>query len=380
MVIPLRRLYANLIIVLLFLVSCSPIDGKSLKPHDNNGKKWRIAYYEGGTFDHYQGELIAVVHGLQTLGWLDEFELPKPPDATDTSMLWSWLAENARSDTIEFVSDAYWSAGWDEQTRQTTRDEIIQRLNTPGEIDLIIAMGTWAGQDLANDLHHVTTLVMSTSNPVQAGIIESGQDSGFDHIHAKYEPDRYKKQIKLAHDLLQFSKLGVIYDDSKIGRIYANLEDVEKIAERENFEVVACVAKDDCINSAIARQNVEKCLGELVQQIDAFYYLSTHCGMGAEFLPDMLEPLYKNRILTFAADDPYVVEKGVLMSFEITSFEPIGRFQAENIARIFNGSKPRDLEQFFEEPKGIIINKNVAQRIGYEIPPGLLKAADDIIK
>ncbi len=380
MVIPLRRLYTNLIIVLLFLVGCSPIDGKSLKPHDNNGKKWRIAYYEGVFFDHYQGELIAVIHGLQTLGWLDEFELPKLPDDTDTAVLWSWLAVNAQSDTIEFVSDAYWSAGWDEQTRQIYRDEIIKRLNSPAEIDLIIAMGTWAGQDLANNLHHVPTLVMSTSNPVQAGIIKSGQDSGFDHVHAKYEPDRYQKQIKLAHDLLDFSKLGVIYDDTEMGRIYANLEDVKKIAEQEDFEIAGCIAQDNCINNKIARKNIEKCLGELAQQIDAFYYLSTHCGMAEEFLPELLEPLYENRIPTFAADDPYVVNKGVLMSFEITSYEPIGRFQAENIARIFNGCKPRDLEQFFKEPKGIIINKNTAQRIGYDVPPGLLKAADDIIE
>ena len=101
----------------------------------------------------------------------------------------------------------------------------------------------------------------------------------------------------------------------------------------------------------------KKCLGELAQQIDAFYYLSTHCGMAEEFLPELLEPLYENHILTFAADDPYVVNKGVLMSFEITSFEPIGRFQAENIAHIFNGSKPRDLEQILKNPKGSLLIK-----------------------
>ena len=91
MVIPLRRSIINLVIVLLFLVGCSSNAGKSLEPHDNNGKKWRIAYYEGGAFDHYQGELIAVVHGLQTLGWLDEFELSNLPDDIDTTMLWSCL-------------------------------------------------------------------------------------------------------------------------------------------------------------------------------------------------------------------------------------------------------------------------------------------------
>ena len=66
-----------------------------------------------------------------------------------------------------------------------------------------------------------------------SGIIKSGQDSGLDHVHAKYEPDRYQKQIKLAYDLLDFSKLGVIYDDTEIGRIYANLEDIKKSLNRK---------------------------------------------------------------------------------------------------------------------------------------------------
>jgi hypothetical protein len=46
------------------------------------------------------------------------------------------------------------------------------------------------------------------------------------------------------------------------------------------------------------------------------------------------------------------------------------------MARVFNGEKPRDIEQIFEDPKLIAVNTKVAQIIGYQIPDSILKIAD----
>ncbi len=43
----------------------------------NDGKKWRVGYYEGGAYINYQKQLTETVKGLMQLGWLETAELPK---------------------------------------------------------------------------------------------------------------------------------------------------------------------------------------------------------------------------------------------------------------------------------------------------------------
>ena len=45
------------------------------------------------------------------------------------------------------------------------------------------------------------------------------------------------------------------------------------------------------------------------------------------------------------------VKHGVLMSVAQGGFSDVGRFHAKTIARIFNGAKPRDLEQRWTRPR-----------------------------
>jgi hypothetical protein len=66
------------------------------------------------------------------------------------------------------------------------------------------------------------------------------------------------------------------------------------------------------------------------------------------------------------------------MSISQAGFKYIGRFHAEIIAKVFNGAKPRQLEQLFEEPPRIAINLKTAEIIGYDPPVDVLGAADEI--
>ena len=79
-------------------------------------------------------------------------DIPKQT-GEQTEDLWKWLSTQAQSDFIEFVADAHYSANWDDQLRKKTVEHIITRINGEKDIDLLIAMGTWAGKDFANDMH-----------------------------------------------------------------------------------------------------------------------------------------------------------------------------------------------------------------------------------
>ncbi len=162
----------------------------STKPTLNGDAKWRIAYYEGGPYVNYVQTLEATINGLMKRGWIQRASLPDR-DGESTAKLWQWLATEAKSDFIEFPADAHYSANWDEKLREEISGTALKRINETKDVDLVIAMGTWAGKDFANDSHSTPTMVMSTSDPLSSGIIKSIEDSGFDHVHARVDPDRF---------------------------------------------------------------------------------------------------------------------------------------------------------------------------------------------
>ena len=226
----------------------------------NKGKKWRIVFYEGGPHANYYHYLEATVRGLMNLGWIEKADLAKiSSKKKDTERLWNWLVNSAESDYLEFVKDGYYSANWDDEQRQTNKSRLIKRLKSDDEINLVFAMGTWAGLDLANNEHSVPTIVMSTSDPVESGIIKSQDDSGFDHVHARVDPYRYERQLRIFHDIIKFKKLGIAYEDSIYGRSYSAIDTVEKVAADIGFDVVKCYTKSDISDTEVASKSVIKC-------------------------------------------------------------------------------------------------------------------------
>ncbi len=347
------------------------------KPRLNNGVPWRIAYYEGGPWVDYQGELIALIDGLTEMGWVEPVSWPSLSDQDDVAFLWDWIAENVQSEYVHFLQDAFWSSGWDSDMRQENRDDALWRLSTVADIDLMLALGTWSGLDLANNEHSVPTLVMSTNNPIQAGLIASAYDSGFDHVHARTDPDRCLQQITVFHNMLGFKKLGIIYDDTPEGRTYAALDAAELVADRLGFELVTCLAPDSDVALQEAIDGAMACLARIAPEIDAFL-ITSHLALTAEYLPGVLSSLFEHNVASWAFKGPDLVKRGALMSIQRASYEAIGRWQAENVDRILNGTLPRDLNQVFEEPKSIVLNFELARLINFDIPPGLLAVADKV--
>ncbi|MBU1050006.1 ABC transporter substrate-binding protein [Candidatus Bipolaricaulota bacterium] len=363
------------VILSVLLASCSVL----ASPANNEGVRWRLAYYEGGSWVDYQGEFVALVDSLVSLGWIEPFEWPATGSQDDMLLLWDWLAGHAKSTYIEFVKDAFWSSDWQSELRLRNRADVIARLSSVGDIDLILAMGTWAGLDLANDQHSTPTLVMSTNNPVQAGIIKSVHDSGFDHVHARADPDRFIRQITAFHNLVGFERLGIIYDDTAEGRVFAVLDDALTVANRLGFELVTCMAPDSDVSEDQAVELAFACLEELAPQIDGFL-ITSHIALTAEHLPGVLAPLFQYNVPTWALEGPDLVKRGALMSIQRESYQAIGQFQARNVDQILNGVLPRQLNQILEEPKALAVNLEVARQIGFDLPPGLITVADVVFE
>lgn len=354
-------------------------DSYSYQPLTNSGKKWRIAYYQGGSSNAYYPYLAATVKGLANIGWIRALDLPENKDQ-DTYMLWNWLSQHINSNYVDFVNDAYYTANWDSETRAKIKRVLIDRLNTKKDIDLVIAMGTWAGKDLANDEHKTPTMVMSSTDPLRAGIVKSNEDSGYDHVFARVAPRRYERQVRIFHDVIRFKKLGIAYENSNLGKTYAAIDLIEAVAKEKQFEVIRCFTKDDIPDQEQAGASVIKCFEELAPQVDALYIVIQN-GVNDKTLPKLVSIANKYRVPTFSQQGSEEVSKGVLMSISREGgFGPVGRFLAISMAKIFNGAKPRQINQVFEEGPTIAINLKTAEIIGLYLSADILAAADEIYR
>lgn len=349
-----------------------------MTPTTNNGQKWRIAYFEGGEYTDYPIFLTETIRALMRLGWIETAEVP-PAKGEATAGLWNWLATEAKSKYLEFVKDAHYSTNWDAELRKKVVENVLDRMNQKKDIDLLIAMGTAAGKDFANDRHHTPTMVLSASDPLGAGIIKSVEDSGYGHLHAQVDPNRYERQIKVFHEIIGFKKLGVAYEDTVNGRSYAALDTIGKIAKERGFEVVRCFTKSDIADTKAAEDSVVQCFNELVKSSDAIY-VTLQGGVTMRSIPELVKIVNQQHIPTFSQSGSEEVKYGFLVSLSQAGFKYVGEFHAEIIAKVLNGARPNQLGQLFEEPPKIAINLKTAEIIGFDPPVILLGAADEIFR
>lgn len=241
----------------------------------------------------------------------------------------------------------------------------------------MIAMGTWAGQGLANDKHSTATVVLSSSDPLSSGIITSAEDSGFMHLHATVDPNRYERQLRVFHDITQFQKLGVAYENSHSGRSYAAMDVVESLSKELAFDVVRCFTQSDIGDTAKAEKSVIDCFKTLGQSADAIY-VTEQGGVTQHSLPILVNIANQHNIPTFSQSGATEVRYGVLASLSQSGYKYFGDFHAQTMAKIFNGASPNELSQIFKEPPRMAINLKTAEKIGFNPPLLLLGASDEI--
>jgi ABC-type uncharacterized transport system substrate-binding protein len=375
-----RSLYA--LVAALFIISTSPAalfaEGDAdLAPVLNQGRKWRIGYYEGGSYVNYPANLKTIVAGLAELAWMAPLTIPDMPDSTASKPVWDYLVQHAHSDYLEFVPDGYWSAHWSKQDRQAIKADIIRRLNERQDIDFMIAMGTWAGQDLSNNEHHTPTMAVSVSDPVRSGMSATAEDSGIDHFHAKCDPTRYIRQLRLFHRLVHFRRLGVVYENTPEGRTYAAMDDIRTVAAERNFEVIPCQAPFSEIDHEASTDRIIQCHEQLSQSADAVF-ITVHRGIDPKRMDELMAPFLKHKIPTWSQRGPEEVKNGILFSISRGGFKAVGRYHAEVMAQVFHGRRPRSINQLFEDPKLIAINTKMAELIDFKIPHSMMRIADEV--
>ncbi|MGE5381379.1 MAG: ABC transporter substrate binding protein [Methylocystaceae bacterium] len=374
----LLRIGACLILALSILVIPQPlvaVNGVS-NQESELAHKYRIAYCETEPWINYSGTLYGLIQGLQKAGWITSTQgLPYQEGQLDTTAMWEWLSTRDISPYLEFVKDGHYTLS---EMSEPEKQGIITRLAQQRDIDLVICMGTSAGKLLANDQHTVPVMVFSTSNAVRSGIIQSENDSGSDHIWAHMDARVYKRQMTVFYDLFHFKRMGMVYANSPLGRVYAAVDDAEELAKEQGFEVKSMQIVEP-VNKADEERYYRDLLAlhrQLAQEVDAMYL--TMAPIDPARLPELLQPFYEKKIPVFSQLGTEEVTAGALMSVARADFSGVGEFGANNMIKILKGTSSRKLLQVYENVPHIALNLEVARKIDYKPPFEILLVADEI--
>lgn len=379
-----------LLVLAIILISCSlltysfrdlPVYGQTTEVENpqtkENGTKWRLAYCESESFGNYTATLVGIVKGLAELGWITDLDGFDSVVTTNSSQeIWRYLASKEVSPYLEFVDNAFYNL----KSAEGIDEKILGRLSQEKDLDLILVMGTRGGLALANNRHSTNTLVFGASNAVRSGIIKSVEDSGLDHVWAHTDLQRFERQVQVMYDIVKFKKLGLVYEDSEVAKVYSAVSEVEKLAKEKGFEIVRYHVDEPlkAEDYELYYQQVGEAYQKLSTQVDAMYV--TIASLDPGMLPELLIPFYQQKVPVFSQLGEIEVEHGALLTVSVMDEVNLGRFGANTIVKSLSGAKPRELEQSFQSSPKLILNLEVLRMLDFKIPYKLIMVVDKVYK
>ena len=279
---------------------------------------------------------------------------------------------------VVYPEDAHHSPGWEPENMAklpVVAAELMQR----EDLDLVVGMGTAAVKALlAANNGRTPILGMGMADPVAAGIVRDITDSGVDNFTCQVVADRWTTMFRVFHDVVRFKKLGILYQDTPDGRVYAALDDVRAVAPELGFEIAGYGGLSTAETDDECRQGLHKLREE---GMDAFFIGPLNCfDWDSNDVGALLEMLNDWKIPTFARDGSDFVKAGALMGFSTWNFGPTGEFLANQAVAVLTGSTPRSVPMLDRMEPTIAINFETAAKIGFHFPLDVLVVSDEIFE
>lgn len=339
--------------------------------------KYRVGFAQSEHFQNYASHFYGLLRGLHNCGLLESFEdVPYVEGQEDTWVMWQWLVENQPSKYIDFVEDAYYNFT-DGESRKLAA---VERVTQNEDLDVMICTGTTAGYALSRTEPRVPILVFSASNALASNIVSALDDSGKDNVWAHLDASRFTNQIDLYNEIFEIQRMGIVIEDSEIGRNFADYDAIVEKCKAVGIELVTReISGSESDNDADYKVYKDKLLeiyDGLCLEVDAMYFTSTG-ELKTDDFRDSIDIFYDKKIPVFSQLGGDMVVKGALMS-SVGDYANVGEWGTDVFIKTLMGHNPRyEMMTWSDTPK-IVINLSAARRIDYKPSFEILLSADQI--
>jgi ABC-type uncharacterized transport system substrate-binding protein len=310
---------------------------------------------------------------MTKLGWLDPVnwnKLPKNVTAEDT---WNYLADNMQSKYLQIDKENFWCHNWSLAKRRKNRKEVLATLNRK-KIDLMLTMGIWAGQDLANRLHNTPTMYLESSFPIAKKLYKNAEVP--EHLYLPRYPEFLLRQVRLFQKLTKFKTLGVVYVASSEGRHRASLSLLKHLSQQGKFKLISVriLPRKELKSERLLEEYIEA-HEKIAPKVDAMW-VTTGFVNNPDTAAKVLAPFFKYKVPTWSPHSRQGVRHGILFGVIVTP-RKWAEHHAHAAAKILNGAKPVNQAVDMPVDNQLVINCAAASKIDFKIPKNLLAVAKE---
>jgi len=238
------------------------------------------------------------------------------------------------------------------------------------KVNFAVGIATPTAQALVNAITDIPVIYSAVTDPVEAGLVESFTKGG-KNVTGTSDLTPVKDQIKLLIDLTGAKRIGHIYSSGEA-----------------NATLLAQMAKQACdelgvkfVESTVTKSSeVREAALSLVNRVDAIYISTDNTVVSV--IASVSDVATRNNIPIMSADPSSSKEDDILVSWGFDYYK-MGRATGRIIAEIVGGKTTADIPtKFMTNATDIqlLINLDVAKKLGITIPSDLVKNAAIVIK
>lgn len=251
----------------------------------------------------------------------------------------------------------------------STAASIAQKFKSQN-VDLAVGIATPMAQALMGAMRTTPVVFCAVTDPVGAGLVAS-TSQGEKKVTGTSDMTPVREQIALLNRIKPLKTLGHIYCSSE-----ANAVALAVIAREVAADMGIKFVETTVSNSAEVMQAVQT----IASRVDGIYLSNDNTVFSA--LSAVTGVAMKHKIPVMSADPSSAETNDVLAAWGFDYYK-MGRVTGEIAARVLSGELPETIPTVFMTDPGdvdLLINMDVAERLGLTFPADVLAKANTIIQ
>ena len=243
----------------------------------------------------------------------------------------------------------------------STAASIAQLFRTEGK-DIVIGIATPTAQALANTFEDIPVVFATVTDPESAGL------SGLENVAGTSDMVPVEEHLKIIEEVTGAERIGMIYTSGEANGITL-MEAMKEACEKNGVELITASVS----NSSEVKMAAES----IIDRVDAMYEATDNTVISA--IAAVSEVCMDNSVPLFSADVTSSFDTDVLIAGGFDYYAS-GKLTGEVIRRMLNGEEAKNIGTLYLEDLEILVNLDVATRLGIQIPDDIMQRARYVIE
>lgn len=243
----------------------------------------------------------------------------------------------------------------------STAVSIAQLFDTEKK-DLVVGIATPTAQALANTFEDIPVVFATVTDPESAGL------SGLENVAGTSDMVPVEEHLKIIEEVTGAERIGMIYTSGEANGITL-MEAMKEACEKNGVELITASVS----NSSEVKMAAES----IIDRVDAMYEATDNTVISA--IAAVSEVCMDNSVPLFSADVTSSFDTDVLIAGGFDYYAS-GKLTGEVIRRMLNGEEAKNIGTLYLEDLEILVNLDVATRLGIQIPDDIMQRARYVIE